>query len=51
MHGKYEAPSYLSKEVKGLLQGILNVDPNKRMTLYDIKNSDFYKKNVMEKDP
>ena len=51
MHGKYEAPNFLSREAKNLLQGILNVDPNQRMTLAEIRNSDFYRKNVVGKDP
>ena len=33
MSGKYEAPKFLSIEAKALLKEILNIDPNKRMTI------------------
>jgi len=43
MHGKYDIPNHVSKDAKYLLQGILNIDPNKRMSINDIRNSEFYK--------
>ena len=51
MHGKFEIPKFLSKDSRQLLIGILNTDPNKRMTINDIRKSDFYLKNVTSPEP
>ena len=42
MNGKYDCPSHLSKDAKGLLTGMLNLDPSKRMSIADIRKSNFY---------
>lgn len=44
MSGKYEQPPYLSKDAKTLLSGMLNIDPKKRLSINDIRQSDFYRK-------
>lgn len=51
MHGKYDSPSHLTKESKALLAGILNIDPAQRMTIEDIRKSEFYIKNVTTPEP
>ena len=51
MYGKFELPSHLSKEAKTLLEGILNIDPFKRLTIPGIRQSEFYIKNVKNPEP
>ena len=46
--GKFYLPSTLSLEAMDLLKKILMVDPNKRISLYEIKNHPWFK---MEKNP
>ena len=42
MKCKFDIPFFISKNAKKLLKGILNSDPEKRFTIEDIKNSEFY---------
>ena len=39
-----EYPAYLSKECKKLIKSILVIDPNNRITIEDIKETEFYQK-------
>ena len=39
-----EYPAYLSKECKNLIKSILVADPNNRITIEDIKQTEFYQK-------
>ena len=39
-----EYPAYLSKECKNLIKSILVIDPNNRITIEDIKETEFYQK-------
>jgi 5'-AMP-activated protein kinase catalytic alpha subunit len=36
--GDYTIPKFVSADAKDLLKGVLNTDPEKRLTLKDIKN-------------
>lgn len=40
--GEFETPKYLSDSIKTLIKGILTVDPKKRFSIEDIKNSVWY---------
>ena len=39
LKGEYDMPNYISNELKGLLKGILEIDPNKRFNLEEIKQN------------
>ena len=51
MFGKFDMPSHLSKEARHLLSGILNIDPFKRLTIQEIRLSEFYTKNATSAEP
>ena len=51
MSGHYDLPKHLSMEAKQLLKGILNIDPLKRLTIEQIRKSEFYLKNVKNAEP
>lgn len=40
--GKFELPNFLSKQVKDLISRILNTNPNKRLTINQIKIHDWF---------
>jgi hypothetical protein len=42
MLGKYDTPSHVSKEARYLLCGMLNINPTKRMSISEIRASEFY---------
>lgn len=44
--GIYSIPSFLSESVKSLLQAMLMVDPLKRITIAEIKETEFFKRNL-----
>ena len=37
MSGDYKFPKYISQEAKDLIKNILNIDPQKRYTISDIR--------------
>eukprot|EP00826_Nyctotherus_ovalis_P000738 TRINITY_DN10029_c0_g1_i16.p1 TRINITY_DN10029_c0_g1~~TRINITY_DN10029_c0_g1_i16.p1 ORF type:complete len:405 (-),score=21.31 TRINITY_DN10029_c0_g1_i16:502-1689(-) len=48
MFGIYTLPSYLSPELRILLKGILEVNPNKRLDINGIRQSVWYKSNATD---
>ena len=40
--GKFEIPNYISEKARDLLNKILTTDPNKRLTIYQIKNHPWF---------
>ena len=44
MRGDFEIPPYVSKEARSLLNGMLNVNPGKRMSVAEIRASEFHAK-------
>eukprot|EP00826_Nyctotherus_ovalis_P063177 TRINITY_DN9243_c0_g1_i14.p1 TRINITY_DN9243_c0_g1~~TRINITY_DN9243_c0_g1_i14.p1 ORF type:complete len:577 (-),score=142.98 TRINITY_DN9243_c0_g1_i14:246-1976(-) len=40
--GEYTVPSFVSVQAKGMIEGILNVDPEKRFTIEDIKKHPWF---------
>ena len=44
--GNYTIPTYLSKEVASFLNGMLQYDPKKRLTIEQLANHDFLNKNI-----
>ena len=40
--GEFSLPAFLSTEVKALIRGILTTDPNKRWSLTDIQNNEWF---------
>eukprot|EP01017_Pseudomicrothorax_dubius_P022954 TRINITY_DN2469_c0_g3_i1.p1 TRINITY_DN2469_c0_g3~~TRINITY_DN2469_c0_g3_i1.p1 ORF type:complete len:748 (+),score=112.07 TRINITY_DN2469_c0_g3_i1:567-2810(+) len=51
--GEFNVPKFVSEEAKDLLRAILNTDPNKRITISEIRRHPWYQlhKNDMEPDP
>ena len=41
--GDFSMPLFISDEAKSLIRGILNTDPNKRLTIPQIKEHPWYK--------
>jgi serine/threonine protein kinase len=41
LKGKYNVPKHISRELKDLLQRIFTVDPNKRITIPEIWDSEW----------
>ena len=46
--GKYSIPTTLSKEVSSFLNGMLQYDPARRLTIEELANHDFLRKNVKD---
>jgi serine/threonine protein kinase len=42
LSGEFTMPAFLSREVKALIRGILMTDPNKRWSLGDIQNNEWF---------
>ena len=42
--GDYEIPIYIKEPLRGLIKGILNIDPEKRFTVEEIKKNEWFKK-------
>ena len=42
LNGEFKMPKFLSKEAQNLLLGILNIDPEKRYTITDIRKHPWY---------
>ncbi|CAJ1356374.1 unnamed protein product [Effrenium voratum] len=43
LNAEYEVPNFISKDVVNLIAGMLTTDPEKRMTLVDIRNHKWYR--------
>jgi len=43
LNAEYEVPNFISKEVSELIAGMLTTDPEKRMTLQDIRKHPWYR--------
>ena len=48
LKGVYTTPSYISDSVKDLLKNILNVDPDKRFNIEEIKNHEWFNQKQQE---
>ena len=46
--GEYECPKFISNEARDLIRGILTTDPEKRITLAQIKSHPWYKQYTQE---